>query len=63
MAVALEHFGQPRAVTKQSIDVPIFGSHWVYELVVTTVWVDEDLPQRVPYRFKTWSAMDSMGIG
>lgn len=30
-------FGQPRGVTEWSIDVTIPESHWIHELVVTTI--------------------------
>lgn len=54
MVIPPECFGQPCAITEQYMDIPIPGSQWVYELVVTTVWVEEGLLERVPYRFRAW---------
>jgi len=47
MVVPPKHFGRQMRVTERSFE-------WVYELVVTTVWVDGELPQRVPHRFRVW---------
>ncbi|XP_039163961.1 uncharacterized protein LOC120291096 [Eucalyptus grandis] len=54
MADPPELFGRPVRVTERIFDYADPGSHWVYELVVTTIWVDENLPGRVPHRFRAW---------
>ncbi|KAL3734331.1 hypothetical protein ACJRO7_023646 [Eucalyptus globulus] len=54
MANSLELFGRPMRVTERVFDYADLESHWVYELVVTIVWVEENLPYRVPHRFRAW---------
>ncbi|KAL3722179.1 hypothetical protein ACJRO7_034532 [Eucalyptus globulus] len=62
MADPSELFGRPIRVAERIFDFADLGSHWVYELVVTTVWVDENLPYRVPYRFRVWYCVKSDGF-
>ncbi|XP_039162818.1 myosin-11 [Eucalyptus grandis] len=41
-------------IRDKGINVPVPSSHRIYELVVTFIWVDEGLLERVPHRFRAW---------
>lgn len=62
MAIALERYGLPVQITKQVQSFPDFGSHWIYELIRTIVWIKEALFVKVPHRYRAWFRFGANGF-
>lgn len=54
MANPPERYGRPMRVTERVYNYLDPGSFRIYELVVTTVWVEERPRYVFPHRFKAW---------